>query len=126
MGLRFRKAISLIPGVRLNISKQGVSSLSLGGRGFTYNIGKKGTRATGGLPGTGLSYSHYDKYAGGDAQHPRTQEVVDHETGEITQAPAQPSSTTASPFALLANLPPMVKVLGFAALALAVNYFKKH
>ncbi len=56
MGLRFRKSIGIIPGVRLNLSKSGLSSLSIGGKGLTYNIGRKGTRATGGLPGTGLSY----------------------------------------------------------------------
>jgi hypothetical protein len=61
MGLRFRKNIRLLPGVRLNLSKSG-ASMSLGGRGLTYNIGRKGTRATVGLPGTGLSHSTYNSY----------------------------------------------------------------
>ena len=56
MGFRFHKAISLIPGVRLNLSKTG-PSLSVGERGSTFNIGEKGTRATVGLPGSGMSYS---------------------------------------------------------------------
>jgi hypothetical protein len=55
MGLRFHKAFSLIPGVKLNISKSG-PSLSIGGRGLTENIGMKGERSTAGLPGSGLSY----------------------------------------------------------------------
>ena len=80
MGLRFRKSISIIPGVRLNLSKGGISSLSVGGKGLTYNIGKKGTRATGGLPGTGLSYSHYSPY-----EHSTSHSVTDQETGEITE-----------------------------------------
>jgi LPXTG-motif cell wall-anchored protein len=57
-GLRFRKIISLIPGVKLNLSKSG-ASVSLGQKGFTYNIGAKGSRTTVGAPGTGVSYSTY-------------------------------------------------------------------
>jgi len=56
MGFRFRRSIRIAPGVRLNLSKSGVST-SIGGRGATINIGPKGTRHTVGLPGTGLSYS---------------------------------------------------------------------
>ena len=56
MGLRFRKTISVLPGVRLNISKSGVSA-SIGRKGLMLNIGRKGARGTIGLPGTGLSYS---------------------------------------------------------------------
>lgn len=57
MGIRFRKSIKLAPGVRLNISKSGVST-SLGVPGATVNVkpGRK-ARATVGLPGTGISYS---------------------------------------------------------------------
>ncbi len=56
MGLRFRKIISILPGLRLNVSKSGVST-SLGGRGATVNVGANGKRTvTVGIPGTGLSY----------------------------------------------------------------------
>lgn len=57
MGFRFRNSIRLAPGVRLNIGKKGMNSLSVGGRGVTLNVGKDGTRVTVGLPGTGMSYS---------------------------------------------------------------------
>lgn len=60
-GVRFRKGLSLVKGVRLNISKSGVS-VSLGRKGLSYNIGPKGTRSTVGLPGSGLSYSSQDQY----------------------------------------------------------------
>lgn len=83
MGLRFRKGIRIAPGLRLNITKTGISSLSVGGKGLTYNIGRKGTRATGGLPGTGLSYSEYSAYDKG-----KTETVIDRETGEITERAA--------------------------------------
>ena len=56
MGWRFRNSIRILPGVRLNLSKSGIST-SLGPRGATINLGKQGTRATVGLPGSGISYS---------------------------------------------------------------------
>lgn len=56
MGFRFRKSIRLLPGVRLNLSKSGVST-SIGRRGATVNLSERGARGTVGLPGTGLSYS---------------------------------------------------------------------
>ncbi len=52
---RFRKTFSILPGVRINLSKTGVSG-SLGGHGATVNIGKNGENVTLGAPGTGLSY----------------------------------------------------------------------
>jgi hypothetical protein len=59
MGFRFRRSSRLGP-VRLNFSKNGLSSISLGGRGASLNIPvnrRGGTRTTVGLPGTGLSWS---------------------------------------------------------------------
>ena len=59
MGFRFRRSSRLGP-VRLNFSKNGLSSISLGGRGASLNIPvnrRGGTRTTLGLPGTGLSWS---------------------------------------------------------------------
>lgn len=56
MGFRFQKRIKIAPGVRLNLSKSGVST-SLGGKGASLNFNSKGTRATIGIPGSGLSWS---------------------------------------------------------------------
>jgi hypothetical protein len=56
MGWQFRKSIKIAPGVRINVSRSGVST-SVGGRGATVNIGRKGTRATVDIPGTGISFS---------------------------------------------------------------------
>ena len=56
MPLRFRRTIRLFPGVRLNVSKSGVSN-SIGTRGAWFTFGKRGTRTTVGLPGTGISYT---------------------------------------------------------------------
>jgi hypothetical protein len=56
MAFRFRKAIKLAPGVKLNLTKRGISSTSIGKKGAMINLGKKGTKQTIGIPGTGLSY----------------------------------------------------------------------
>jgi hypothetical protein len=52
---RFRKSISILPGVKVNLSKTGVST-SVGGKGATLNIGHGKKNVTLGIPGTGLSY----------------------------------------------------------------------
>ncbi|MDE2564820.1 MAG: DUF4236 domain-containing protein [Burkholderiales bacterium] len=54
---RLRKTIRLAPGIRLNLSRKGISA-SVGPRGATFNIGgRRGARATVGVPGTGVSYT---------------------------------------------------------------------
>ncbi|MCM1588223.1 DUF4236 domain-containing protein, partial [Acinetobacter baumannii] len=53
MGLNFRKSIKIAPGIRVNVSKKGLSSVSVGGKGARVNVSKKGTRTTVGIPGTG-------------------------------------------------------------------------
>ena len=65
MGFRFRRSVKLLPGIRLNFGKRGVS-MSAGPRGATVNIGRKGTRLTTSLPGTGLSYSQRINSASND------------------------------------------------------------
>ncbi len=56
MGFRFRRRISIGPGLRLNVSKSGVST-SVGTRGAWFTIGHGKTRETVGIPGTGVSYT---------------------------------------------------------------------
>jgi hypothetical protein len=58
MGWRFRKSVSIAPGIRVNMGRGGITSLSVGGRGGTLNIGKRGVTSTSSIPGTGLSYQH--------------------------------------------------------------------
>lgn len=88
---RFRKGVSLGKGMKLNITKHGISSLSLGGKGLTYNIGRKGTKATGSMEGTGLSYSEYSPY---DKARERT-------TGEIDPSTGQPFKESGTPWGLI-------------------------
>jgi hypothetical protein len=56
MAFRFRKYIKLLPGLRLNLSKGGVS-LSAGIPGAHINFSPRGARTTFGVPGTGFSWS---------------------------------------------------------------------
>ena len=56
MGFRFRRRVTLFPGLRINLSKSG-ASVSIGGRGATVNYSKRGKRVTVGIPGSGISYS---------------------------------------------------------------------
>lgn len=61
MGLRFRKSVKL-GGIRFNFTHNGLTSASVGKKGLTTNISKKGIRSTVGLKGTGISYSHLHKF----------------------------------------------------------------
>lgn len=59
MGFRFRRSARLGP-LRFHFSANGLSSISVGGRGASLNLPvnrRGGPRATVGLPGTGLSWS---------------------------------------------------------------------
>jgi uncharacterized protein DUF4236 len=56
VGLRFRKRIRLFKGFTLNLSKKGLSSLSIGPRRLTTNISDRGARETIGLPKSGIYY----------------------------------------------------------------------
>jgi hypothetical protein len=59
MGFRFRRSTRLGP-LRFNFAMGGLSSISVGGRGASFNIPvarSGGARTTVGVPGTGLSWS---------------------------------------------------------------------
>jgi len=59
MGFRFRRSTRL-GSLRFNFAKGGLSSISVGGRGASFNIPvarSGGARTTVGVPGTGLSWS---------------------------------------------------------------------
>ena len=58
MPIRFRRTIKIFPGVKLNLSKGGMS-VTVGPKGYHLNFGKKGVRQTIDLPGVGLSHTSY-------------------------------------------------------------------
>ena len=65
MAFRIRKSFKIAPGIRLNVSKSGLST-SVGGKGSTVNLSKRGTKVTNSIPGTGISTSKL--YGSGKAQ----------------------------------------------------------
>jgi hypothetical protein len=69
MGFRFRRSFRLLPGIRLNLSKSGISA-SLGIRGAHVTVGSRGTTTSVGLPGTGLSYTSRIPFKSSDARPP--------------------------------------------------------
>jgi hypothetical protein len=71
MGLRFQRHLSLLPGIRVNLSKTG-ASLSVGHRGAWYTIGPRGQRASVGLPGSGLSWTGYQPWHPHGPERPPT------------------------------------------------------
>lgn len=56
MALRFRRTLKIAPGVRLNLTKTGVSA-RVGPRGAGVTVGTSGTTVSAGLPGSGLHLS---------------------------------------------------------------------
>ncbi len=80
MGFRFRRSARLGP-LRFNFANSGLSSISVGGRGASFNIPvnrRGGPRTTVGLPGTGLSWT-------------------------VEQTPDRPAAVSAGPAAGLPN-----------------------
>jgi len=73
--MRFRKSVKIIPGVRVNFSKSGVST-SIGGRGATMNVSKRGVRSTLSVPGTGLSWSSKSGWT--ESQRARPADEIEH------------------------------------------------
>lgn len=98
MGLRFRKTISILPGVRLNLGKSS-ASVSLGVPGFRKTFNTKGTvTTTVGLPGTGLYYV--------DQKNPKKEKEKKKAAAEKSarkaaaparEIPAQPAPEAAAP-----------------------------
>ena len=60
MSCRLHRSIKLLPGIRLNFGKRGISS-SIDVRGAHVTFDETGTRTTVGLSGSGVSYTHLDK-----------------------------------------------------------------
>ncbi len=82
MGLRFRKSISLLPGVKLNFGKTGMS-VSTGVPGFRKTFHTSGRVTTSvGIPGTGIYYV--------DTKNTRTQ-------NSRSRAPQQPERGYSDP-----------------------------
>lgn len=95
MALRIRKSIKIAPGVKINLSKSGIST-SLGVKGATVNLSKRGTRVTTGIPGTGISSSTLYK--------PKTKEL----------APSQPREYSTAEWVLAWIIGEILAIVGWA------------
>ncbi len=56
MPFRFRRRVRITKGLYVNLGKRGITSVSVGRRGATMNVNRKGSRETYSVPGTGMSY----------------------------------------------------------------------
>ena len=73
MGLRFRKSIKILPGVKLNLGKKS-AGVCAGTTGARYSVNSSGRKtSTVGIPGTGLSYS---KSSGGGKKSDKGSKTV--------------------------------------------------
>ena len=97
MGLRFRKSVSLFPGVRLNFSKSGMS-VSSGVPGFRKTINTKGqVTTTVGIPGTGLYYVDTKKTGSNQSSRSRntqTQPIITQQQSTTAYAPLPEAQTS--------------------------------
>lgn len=66
MGIRFKKRAKIAPGVNLNFTQSG-TSVTVGGKGGSINIGKNGIYGNAGIPGTGI-YTR-EKISGKKTRH---------------------------------------------------------
>ena len=60
MAFRFRKSIKIAPGIRINLSKSGIST-TVGIKGASVTVGHGKKRTNFGIPGTGISYNTTEK-----------------------------------------------------------------
>lgn len=81
MGIRYRRSVKLAPGIRMNLSGGGLS-WTLGPRGASVGIGKRGSYFSTGIPGTGL-YSRTRIGGSGKSSRGRTSTLAnfDYRTG---------------------------------------------
>jgi hypothetical protein len=86
MGWRFRKSFTVVPGLRLNLSKSGLSA-SIGGAPFTLNVGSHGLMGTASIPGTGISYRQH--FSAGAAHVPNPS--ANYGTGPVFPPAAVPT-----------------------------------
>ena len=100
MSILFRRRIKIIPGVRLNISKSGLSA-SVGVRGASVTLGGKGgTYANLGIPGTGI-YTR-KKIGGSNKVSNQKNYTEDIFQEEITESPDE-IFVSAEPFEITSS-----------------------
>lgn len=115
MGFRFRRTLQLMPGVRLNFGKTGVST-SIGPRGAKLTVGPRGITRTLGLPGTGLF--HTAKIATDST--PSDEVPVLADAAEIPLPPSDLARFGVTPQPVSAITPIMRRLVWFVGLTVPV------
>jgi hypothetical protein len=92
MGWRFRKSFKVLPGVRLNLSRRGLST-TLGSGPLSVNIGPRGVYRNLSTPGTGLS--HRERLLAPSHAAPAGLHAAGVVAPPIPPAPSKPAATTA-------------------------------
>ena len=95
--LRLWRRKTIVPGLRMNLSKSGLS-WSLGPRGAHFTVGPHGTRRTIGIPGTGVFYTSYSGYHAHRATRQRS----------VPSSAAQQAGTQAAGPPVLVHTDPML------------------
>lgn len=85
MPVRIRKSFNLFPGVKVNMSKGGMS-ITVGRKGFHLNFSKRGVRQTVGLPGSGISESSYI-FKNKEDEEKKEAEKEEHSSEEVEEKP---------------------------------------
>ncbi len=95
MPVRIRKSFKLFPGVKVNMSKGGIS-FTVGAKGYHLNFSKRGVRQTVGLPGSGISETSYimknDEKS--DSKKSNETEKTERETDEVVEEEPKPRTVT--------------------------------
>lgn len=73
--MKFRKSIRIGKGLRVNLGKKGITSVSVGGKGLTLNASAKGIRGTASIPGTGISDSTMLHKSEGSTNHRKQSDI---------------------------------------------------
>jgi hypothetical protein len=122
--LRFRRTFRIGPGLRLNLSKSGVSA-SVGRRGLWFTVGPRGTRETVGIPGTGLSYTEQQRL--GDAAPTLAAALPIAEPSRASEGPASgagplgpPASSSGGSRTLILRALVVLAIIVLAIFAIAI------
>jgi len=94
MPIRFHRQFTLFPGVKVNVSKTGMS-ITIGGKGFHLNLSKRGVMQTTNLPGKGLSHRSYILKTDADEDRKDNEEEEKDSSNKSEAKPKRRARTTA-------------------------------
>ena len=97
MGFRFSRRVSILPGLKLNLSGGGIS-LSAGVRSAHINLGPRGLYGSAGNPGTGLSYRQRLDSSSRSYDRPSVERRLSTSVGGLAAAPADQVIAELIPF----------------------------